>query len=112
LLNGKTADSTRHPSDGAKPVTEKQFQRQVIDLAKLLHYKVYFTWNSFHSPAGFPDLVLTRPADGRLIFAELKASGGTLTDAQREWLDALRVTKAEVYLWRPVDFDRIMEILR
>ena len=93
-------------------MTEKQFQRQVIDLAKLLHYKVYFTWNSFHSPTGFPDLVLTRPSDGRLIFAELKASGGTLTDAQREWLDALRVTKAEAYLWFPSNFDDIVETLK
>ena len=30
----------------------------------------------------------------------------------RGWLDSLKKTKAEVYVWRPVIFNEIVEILR
>jgi hypothetical protein len=50
--------------------------------------------------------------ENRLIFAELKSSIGKVSPAQTEWLDALKKTGVEVYLWRPDDFDSIVEILR
>ena len=82
-------------------LTERDFSQQVIELARLRGWKVYHTWSSIHSPAGFPDLVLTRK--GRLIFAELKSDKGKLTPAQEEWLASLRETAARVYEWRPTD---------
>ena len=92
-------------------LSEKNFSQQVVDLAQLLGWKVYRTWISFHSPAGFPDLVLVR--GDRLIMAELKSEKGQLTPAQEEWLEILRVTgKAEIYLWRPSDFEQIVGILQ
>jgi hypothetical protein len=96
-------------------MTEKQFQQQILDLARLMGWKVYFTWNSVHSPAGFPDLAMVRGA--RLIFAELKTDTGKVTPAQTEWLDALKTVQGkfvsvEVYLWRPADFDQIVSLLR
>lgn len=92
-------------------VTEKQFQAQVIQLAKVLRWKVQFHWRSFHSPAGWPDLTLVR-AD-RIIHAELKTVKGKVSEAQQEWLDVLAATgKCEVYVWRPADFDVITDILR
>lgn len=92
-------------------VTEKQFSQQIVDLARLLGWKVYRTWNSIHSPAGYPDLCLVRLS--RLVYAELKSDKGKVLLAQQEWLDALTTTgKCEVYIWRPCDFDNIIELLK
>ena len=91
-------------------VREKYFSQQVVDLAKILNWKVYRCWLSIHSPAGFPDLTMCRGE--RLIFAELKSDSGKVSLKQEEWLDALKITKAEVYVWYPGDFDQIAEILQ
>lgn len=95
----------------ATHITEKQFQQQVLQLTKLCGWRVYHTWLSIRSAAGFPDLVLVR--GNRLIFAELKSDRGTLTAAQQEWIDALRgVPGVEVYVWRPLDWDEVVQILQ
>lgn len=92
-------------------ITEKQFQQQVIDLARLCGFRVYHTWLSIRSAAGFPDLVLARPP--RLIFAELKSDRGALTPAQHDWLTALRCCAGvEVYVWRPADWEQIVAVLQ
>lgn len=96
-------------------ITEKQFEAQVKDLARLLGWQYYHTWRSIHSPAGFPDCVMVR--NGTVIFAELKSEKGNLSEKQAEWItDLNRVANhslgVQVYVWRPSDFDRIVEILR
>jgi len=48
----------------------------------------YHTYRSTRSPSGFPDYVL--PVGRWLIFAELKAAGGSPTAEQAWWLLALR----------------------
>src|SRR4051812_42693566 len=55
---------------------ESDFRQQLADAAISLNWLVYFTWQSKHSPAGYPDMTLVRA--GRLIFAELKSETGTL----------------------------------
>ena len=93
------------------PMTEKEFLQQVRDLAKLCGWLVYHTHDSRRSPEGFPDLVLVR--GDKVIFAELKSEKGRATSAQREWLDALeKVREVEACLWRPSDWDKIVEVLR
>lgn len=98
------------------PQSEASFQDAVCDLATLLGYRWYHTNRSDRSPAGFPDLVLVRPASkgrrGRVIFAELKAHKKTATREQAEWLRALLDAGAEAHLWRPDDFERIAALLR
>lgn len=94
-------------------VTEKDFRQTVVDLAQYLGWAVYWTWDSIHSPGGFPDLVLVR--DKRLIFAELKTEKKEITYEQGMWLDWLSAC-AETYIWRPSDMDEsetmtIQEIL-
>ena len=100
---------------------ERDFQRAVIDLARLTGWRVHHTrpaltrrgrWlTPIQGDAGFPDLVLVRA--GRVIFAELKRTGGKPTPAQRAWLDALRqCAGVEVYLWTPADWQRIVETLQ
>lgn len=93
-------------------VTERDLREQVRDLCKLFGWKLYFSWTSIHSPRGFPDLVLCNPEQKRVIFAELKSEKGKVSTYQQEWLDTLAACGAEVYLWRPGDFEGIVEILR
>lgn len=113
-----------------KEITEKQFEQQVKDLAKLFGWRYYHTWRSIHSPAGFPDCVMVRPP--RLIFTELKSEKGKVTEEQEDWLEILRASSRpagityqsdiihstrkyptpEVYLWRPSDIEKIFDILQ
>jgi hypothetical protein len=96
--------------------TEREFQRQVLKYAvgtrrepSPLGWRAYHTFFSGLSGPGFPDLVLVRE---RVVFAELKAERGRVSPSQQEWLDALRAAGAEVYLWRPRDWDTLCEVLR
>ncbi len=88
---------------------ESDFQRQVVDLAKLRGWKVAWTWNSIHSPKGWPDLFMAR--GGRVVAAELKVNADLSWD-QREWLQILTGTKkAEVFCWRPSCWEQIEQVL-
>lgn len=92
-------------------ISEAEFLQQVIQAAKLFRWRVYHPWLSKHSQRGWPDLALLRPP--RLILAELKAEGGRPTPDQVKWLEELaQVPGIEVGLWRPSDFDAIVDILR
>lgn len=48
----------------------------------------------------------------RLLFAELKSERGRLSAAQREWREALGMAGVRVRVWRPSDWDEIVEVLR
>lgn len=96
--------------DKLAKITEKQFSQQVADVAKTFGWLVYRTWNSQHSPKGFPDLCMVKGP--LIIFAELKSKKGKTTPAQEQWLNALEYTPADVYLWRPGDLEEIIEVLR
>lgn len=90
--------------------TERHWQRQVVQYAELMGFRVYHTFDSRRSSAGFPDLVLVRRP--RVIFAELKSRRGKLTDDQRAWLLALGGCSVERYIWRPADWRDVERILR
>jgi hypothetical protein len=93
-------------------VTEREWQRQITDLATMLGWSWYHTHDSRRSPAGFPDLVLWRE---RVVYVELKAQRGRLRPEQRVTITAFRQAGAEVYVWRPSDFDtarRVLTVLR
>jgi hypothetical protein len=98
--------------DKLAPLTEKAFQGQVIGLAKTLGWEVYHPFLSVFSERGWPDLSMVHEGRGRLLFAELKSDTGKLTKHQEKWLRLLRAAGAECYLWKPADFDSIVEILR
>jgi hypothetical protein len=99
---------------------EASFQSVVVEVARLAgwkvaHFRAARTAKGWRTPvtadgAGWPDLVLVRPP--RIIFAELKSEAGELRLRQAEWLDVLRLLPtAETYLWRPSDWDELVEIL-
>ena len=80
-------------------MTENQLQDSVRELAKVFGWLHYHTHNSKGSEPGFPDSVMVRGK--RIVFAELKSEDGTVTDAQDEWLMALRTAGIETHVWRP-----------
>lgn len=101
---------------------ERFFQAQIIELARILGYRVaHFrpaqnARGDWRTPVaadgkGFPDLVLT--GRGKVIFAELKTDSGVLTAEQKEWIQALRdAGHAHVYVWKPKHMDEIRTILQ
>jgi VRR-NUC domain len=93
-------------------VTEAELQAAVIELARVLRWRVaHFRpaktergWRTAvqGDGVGFPDLVLVR--DGRLVFGELKSASGRVGPEQSVWLGELGVAGVEVYVWRPADW--------
>jgi hypothetical protein len=93
-------------------MSEREFRAHVVQMAEDRGWTVYWTWNSKHSPAGFPDLVLLKGK--RMLCIELKTVSGQLDRAGRQqaWLEALgRVTLVESDVWRPTDEDKILAAL-
>lgn len=97
------------------PLTERDFQRQVVELAHIhgwedFHVRAGRTADSWRVPgsgtmaAGWPDLVLAR--DRTVLFVELKADTGKLTPAQERVL-AILSKAATVHVWRPRDWMQI-----
>lgn len=97
----------------APHISEAAFQRQVTDLARLYSFRVYHTRFSLGSDAGFPDLVLVKPASQRVIFAELKTETGKVSPDQYAWLCDLEACRPaiECYLWRPSDIEIVRQTL-
>ena len=57
-------------------ITEKQFQSDVEQAARLLGWLVYHTYDSRRCERGYPDLTLNYLVKRRIIFAELKSQRG------------------------------------
>lgn len=94
-------------------ITEEQFLQQVRGLAKVLGWAPFHTRFSKGSDAGWPDLAMINPRQGRIVFAELKKHDGTVTEAQRECLAMLSAVGAEATVWRPCDLEPVIKpILR
>lgn len=81
---------------------EAELQAQVVEVATMLDYLSYHTYDSRRSGEGFPDLVLVQLRTGALLFVELKRDGENPTPKQRRWLAALGRRHAAV-VWRPAD---------
>lgn len=94
-------------------ITEHTFQDKVISYARQFGWRVSAMHKSqdiwWGCDVGFPDLTMVRGE--RLIFAELKAMGGRLGKGQPEWIESLKRTGAEVYLWRPSDEATVIKTL-
>lgn len=106
--------------------TEAEWQRTVIDTAKLYGWRCMHVrrsigkrggargWQTTTSIDGWPDLLLwnvKRPERG-LIALELKSDSGTATDEQLRVLAELQAAGVRTMLARPSDFDAVHEMLR
>lgn len=107
-------------------MTEQQFQDAIVDIARLYgwrvaHFAAARTAHGWRTPArydakGFPDLVLVHPVRRLVIFAEVKADKGKVTEEQQGWLSALSIamkctTDVRVAIWRPQDASDIARTL-
>lgn len=95
-------------------MTEAEFQRKVIGLAKDLGWEVMHVrrGRSSHltptSVAGWVDLVLWRD---RVLFRELKRDGGKLKPDQEAVIASLTAAGADVAVWTPNDWTEILRTL-
>ena len=117
------------------PITEAQFQKQIIQLAKLCGWRVaHFRsvrvqskngWTRWQTPVqadgvGFPDLVLVHPKRRMLAFIEVKRSlKENLSSEQRAWLEDLfaaseydRIYRWVTDIWRPEEWPEIEKFLK
>lgn len=103
-----------------KPITEAEFTRQVITLAKLRGWRVaHFRsartkhgWRTAISGdgAGFPDLLLVR--DDRIMVRELKVGRNVVFRPQIDWLYAFCKAGVDWGVWRPENWDVIEKELK
>lgn len=100
-------------------LSEDDWLGMVTQLAQLkgwewMHIRPAMKQSGWRTPTtgtmarGWPDLVLTR---GRqLLFVELKSESGPVSEDQQRVLDVLR-SAATVDIWRPSDWERVVEAL-
>jgi hypothetical protein len=81
-------------------MAERELQAQIVELATMLGFLAYHTYDSRRSVPGFPDLVLLHPRSGALIVAELKTDTGKVTPDQDRWLRAFAL-RGSAFVWRP-----------
>lgn len=103
-------------------MTEQEWQRQVTEVAEMLgwswaHFRPAQTAKGWRTPVsgplgkGFPDLVMVRVRDQRLLFVELKSDKGVLRPDQAFVHDVLRDAGFPVVLWQPKDFNDMVREL-
>lgn len=93
-------------------MSERDFQRSVIELAHLMGWRVYSIPDSRRTTlSGYPDLTLWNPKQQRVLFAELKTDKGRLRPEQVVVIDELRQCGQQVCVWRPKDWDEIVTTL-
>jgi hypothetical protein len=69
-----------------RAMSEDTVQAQIVEAAQRAGFTlIYHTWNSQHSAAGFPDLVMLHRS-GRMVVVECKREGKEPTAAQWDWL--------------------------
>ena len=68
-------------------MTETQVFEEIRRTANDHGWRIYHTYNSRRSEAGFPDVVLVR--GGQLLMWELKKASGRVTTQQQQWIDDL-----------------------
>jgi hypothetical protein len=97
-------------------MSEKEWQRQVTDLADKLH--IMWWWQkpsrlpngrvvtAGQGSKGYPDLTFAK--NGRVLFLELKADGRKPTPEQERWVANL----PNAYVAWPDDWPRVEALLR
>jgi hypothetical protein len=97
-------------------LSEAQWSELFVEIARIGQWAPrYHTVVSRYSKRGFLDWQLLKGP--RVLNVELKTEEGKVTPQQQEWIDAWRVVEAatkglvQVYVWRPSDYDEVVEVL-
>jgi hypothetical protein len=104
-------------------MTEADLQRLVTDAAELYgwswaHFRPAQTARGWRTPVsgpigrGFPDLIMVRGRDKRLMFVELKADKGVMSTYQDDVIGQLVAAGQTVHIVRPQTFDAFLEELQ
>lgn len=91
------------PARERTPMTERVWQRQVVEVARQLGWWVYHPHLSMHSERGWPDLSLLHEHRGRAAWIECKTDTGQLTETQVAVIDRMLACRLEVRVFRPHD---------
>jgi hypothetical protein len=114
--HGSVTTSTQTTVAGSESgrQTEADFQKQILQAARLLGWECYHTTFSLRSSPGFPDLVCAHAGPpARIAVFEVKSERGKVTEHQERWLalfDAVPGVVAK--LVRPSDWDELEMTLR
>jgi hypothetical protein len=97
-----------------RAMKEAELQDAVIELAQRLgyltaHFRPAQTERGWRTSvqgdgAGFPDVVLIRPRDGRILVRELKVGGGKADERQLMWLSGFNGCGVDARVWRDTDW--------
>ena len=93
----------------ANSESESEFDSRIVQLAGLNGWKTFHVYDSRKSEAGWPDRLFTRRPD--FFAAELKKQNGKVSAAQQWWIDELRACGWDVRVWKPSDWEEIVERL-
>lgn len=105
-----SVESAAAKRDVGALLSEKDFQQQIVDLARTMGWRVFHVFDSRRSDPGFPDLVLVRGPV--LLFLELKSERGRIQPEQAEWIAALKKAKiVEADIVRPNAWAQIEAVL-
>jgi hypothetical protein len=95
-----------------KATNEAQWQRIVEECAAAHGWLYFHDADSRRNNAGYPDLTCVHPQRGVTLFCELKTERGRLRPEQIIWRDALILSGARWYLWRPSDWQEVEAVLK
>ena len=107
------------PHDAVDPATvirytEKEFEKQVVELAKTMGWLAYHVrdsrYSDWRSDAGMPDWVFAK-AGHPVIFAELKGTKGKASKAQIAWIETLHATSTLAGVFWPEDWNALSDWL-
>jgi len=98
-------------------VSEDQFERWVVAVAKVYGWRGYHTRKSYgavmgvsrEDAFGWPDWAFWHPRKRRFLLRELKTERGPLTRHQRRVLEELGTCGVDARVWRPSDERLILE---
>lgn len=110
-----------------RAMSEHQFQSVVVEMARVNGWLVWYQPDWVYRlvagsmqrrrvardwpDAGFPDVWLVHPDDGRFLVLECKREGGALREPQRRWLAALQAAGIDARMVRPRDLDDLDDLL-
>jgi VRR-NUC domain len=93
-------------------MTEKNFQEAIVDVAKLYGWLAFSIPDSRRcSEKGWPDLALLHPAKHKFLVRELKLQRGVVSPDQHIWITGLQQSGIDAGVWRPSDWQDIVEKL-
>lgn len=99
----------RPPAPPREDISEAAFQDLIVQLARWCGWTTFHVHDSRRSDAGWPDLVLVR--NRVILFRELKARRGRMTEEQMQWGCKLHQAGQNWCVWRPEDWNLICETL-